>query len=49
MLKLIPPNGNRKTYYVRGTDPVTHRRIDQTTKTADFKTAKKVRNNTGFW
>ena len=42
MLKLIPPNGNRKTYFVRGTDPVTHRRIDQTTKTADFKTAKQV-------
>jgi len=42
VLKLIPPNGNRKTYFVRGTDPVTHRRIDQTTKTADFKAAKQV-------
>ena len=45
MLKLIPPNGNRKTYFVRGTDPVTHRRIDQTTKTADFKAAKQVLAN----
>jgi integrase len=45
VLKLIPPNGNRKTYYVRGTDSITHRRIDQTTKTADFKTAKQVRVN----
>ncbi len=43
MLKLIPPGGNRKTYYVRGTDPVTHRRIDQTTKTANFADAKQVR------
>ncbi len=42
MFKLIAPNGNRKTYYIRGTDPVTHRRIDQTTKTADFKIAKQV-------
>src|SRR5215472_10511716 len=44
MLKLIPPNGNRKTYYVRGTDPVTHRRIDQTTKTANYAEAKQVLN-----
>jgi integrase len=44
VLKLGPPNGSRKTYFVRGTDPVTHRRIDQTTKTADYKTAKLVLN-----
>ena len=44
MLKLIPPKGRRKTYFVRGTDPVTHRRIDQTTKTADHKIAKQVRD-----
>jgi hypothetical protein len=41
---LKPPSGDRKTYYVRGTDPVTHRRIDQTTKTANFAEAKQVLN-----
>ena len=45
MLKLFPPKGKRKTYFVRGTDPVTHRRIDQTTKTADYKVAKQVRDD----
>src|SRR5262249_42869781 len=44
MLKLIPPKGNRKTYYVRGTDPVTHRRIDQSTGTAVYKIAKQIRD-----
>jgi integrase len=44
MLKLIPPNGNRKTYYVRGTEPVTHRRIDQSTGTAVHKIAKQIRD-----
>jgi integrase len=44
MLKLFPPKGNRKTYYVRGTDPVTHRRIDQTTNTANYAEAKQVRD-----
>src|SRR5262249_60748579 len=43
MLKLIPPKGNRKTYYIRGTDPVTHRRIDQSTGTAVYKIAKQIR------
>ena len=44
MLKLIPPKGNRKTYYVRGTDPVTHRRIDQSTGTSVYKIAKQIRD-----
>jgi integrase len=44
MLELKPPKGKRKTYYVRGTDPVTHRRIDQTTKTANYAEAKQVLN-----
>src|SRR6516165_8468900 len=44
MLKLFPPKGNRKTYYIRGTDPVTHRRIDQSTGTAVYKIAKQIRD-----
>ena len=44
MLELKPPKGKRKTYFVRGTDPVTHRRIDQTTKTANYAEAKQVLN-----
>jgi hypothetical protein len=44
MLELKPPKGKRKTYFVRGTDPVTHRRIDQTTKTANYAEAKQILN-----
>jgi integrase len=44
MLDLKPPKGKRKTYYVRGTDPVTHRRIDQSTGTAIYKVAKQIRD-----
>src|SRR5215472_17407620 len=44
MLELKPPKGKRKTYYVRGTEPVTHRRIDQSTGTAVRKIAKQIRD-----